>query len=395
MKKIFYLLSSLMLVFTACDPMEDVYEELDKAKLPYTKKGMTYKLSDTDYKTTTKYFASEEAAAAAIPTLLNTKFPALENGSSAIVTYNLLTDGYNFKGNTVSHDTTHVLTTDDYKLGGARYSNFDSWSQIKTFLNAKFPVSALKENQPAEGRLATLTFTWYNSNTNPTSNTVTDSYYYVGGEWYDTYYVSDANYASVDRNRSNAFTPGDVELLPAYFNSFLKGEFLTAKSRDVVYVKYAIRHSSSSTTQHVMAMMFDGTNWNKVEKSDIVVTESTLQFAKINGIWVPDLTKMYTLVSPDDYLWISQQPELGTEAQRGNLGDPRYLNFYQSWSGSATYWSNENIQVALAALLKMRFPNEVIGQKFEVTYNYYLSGNKVGSMLFEMTEEGNYKYIVE
>lgn len=394
MKKIFYLLSSLMLVFTACDPMEDVYEELDKAKAPYTKKGLSYKMTDTDYKTTTKYFATEEAAAAAIPTLLNTKFPALENGSSAIVTYNLLTDGYDFLGNTVSSYTTYELTTsEDYKLGGTNYSNFDRWSQVETFLNAKYPVSAIPEGQTAEGRLVTLTYTWYNSNTSPTSSTVTDSYYYVGGEWHDTYYVSDANYASVDRNRSYAFTPGDVELLPAYFNNFLKGEFFAAQPREVVYVKYAIRQSSSSTTQHVMAMMFDGTNWNKVAKSDVVITVSTLQFAKINGSWVPDLTKSYKLVSPDDYVWISQQPSLGTTAQLANLGD--YKNFYQSWSGSANYWSNDNIKVALAALLKQKFSNEVPGQKFEVTYDYYLSGNKVGTMLFQLNDSGEYVYIGE
>ena len=48
MKKIFYSFAILSLLFTACNPMEDIYENLDAQETTISGEA-TYTLTDTDY----------------------------------------------------------------------------------------------------------------------------------------------------------------------------------------------------------------------------------------------------------------------------------------------------------------------------------------------------------
>lgn len=374
MKKLIYIAASFMAILTtSCDPMEDVYDELDAMSPDNYKTDMTLTLSPADYEEVEdaanvpayvwedNYFASEQQAATVIPMILEAKYPQLGNGTTAAVTYQKLQFNYSDKG--ASARTSLVLTEkDDYALGGARYANFDSWEQVSTFLKAKFPADSVAK---PEGRLVTLTYDWYNSSIpNPRTNTRTRDYYFVNGQWEQTYKVTENDYAAFERNRYNNFTAADEKQLPAIFNKLLK-ENVLAEAGNVHYVSYAY-YNGSKTQQEVMPLVYDGNNWSQVMAN--ITNQATLQFAKKNGIWVPDVTIKYSLVGAD-YAWIADPANgLGTESARTNLSN--YGNF-------STYsWTQEQIVAAIAALIKHKYPNMDEGQKFIVSYDTYPGGVK-------------------
>ncbi|WP_207435333.1 hypothetical protein [Sabulibacter ruber] len=395
MKKIVYLFFSVMtMLVSACDPMEDVYEELDalpRDRSEYQNIDIT--LSQTNYKDikgndvpsyvgNNYYFASEEEAAKFIPLYLNTAYPQLLEGDIINVTYNALK--FAFKGNTVAERDAYTLTDADYALGGTTFKNFDRWSQIETFLNTRYAT-------PLQGRLVTLTFTWFSNNQSPTSQTRTDSYYYTNGRWEDAYLVTTEDYLKVERNRNNAFAPADEALLPGFFDNFLKNKIFGAKAGDVQYVSYAVRMSSSSTLQQVMGMMYDGSNWTRIPNNYFSTEPRTLTFLRKNGVWAPDLTVRYTLVAAD-YEMIAGFSNVGTQANRDNL--KQFKNFYQVGNGTDTrYWTEAQIFAGLAEFLKAKYPNAEVGQKYQLTYIVYRGSNTTVQTTLEKKESGNYEVI--
>src|SRR6056297_595418 len=113
MKKIVYLLTLLMVVFSACEPNEELYEQLDETKDPYNG-SVEYTLTANDYETITslalanatneddstwaEYVTEFEAfndkypGSEYIPHLLPDLFPAYNKNSSANVTFNYIAD---------------------------------------------------------------------------------------------------------------------------------------------------------------------------------------------------------------------------------------------------------------------------------------------------------------
>ncbi|HSH53235.1 MAG TPA: choice-of-anchor J domain-containing protein [Bacteroidales bacterium] len=113
MKKIVYILTLLMVVFSACDPNEEIYEQLDELKEPY-KGSVEYTLTANDYEILTSFAlanaANEEDSTWAeyvtefeafndkypgseyIPYLLPDLFPAYNQESAANVTFNYIAD---------------------------------------------------------------------------------------------------------------------------------------------------------------------------------------------------------------------------------------------------------------------------------------------------------------
>lgn len=79
----------------ACDPMKDVYEELDKnptaisADLDITLESDDYELSGIESAATYGSFSNIDDAKEGIPNILTSKYPQLGKGSSAIVGYKL------------------------------------------------------------------------------------------------------------------------------------------------------------------------------------------------------------------------------------------------------------------------------------------------------------------
>ncbi|WP_299819434.1 hypothetical protein [uncultured Pontibacter sp.] len=371
MKKYIYIICSLALTFTACDPMEDVYDELD-ALDKVSDHTMAITLGADDYKIATKnaYFLSEEDAAAKIPAILDSKYPHLDNGTVATVTYNTATTV--FTNTYVSSVEEYEVTDEEYTALGFKYGNFDSADDMVTFLKHKYPEAKDKQ-------LVKLTYAWYNGSTDPSTQDVTNHFFLVNGEWVQTYLVTNANYESVNHTKYT-FSSSDGDNLALYLDKFLKESVLGAKAGDVQYVSYAYYSSSSKTTsQRVTAMGYNGSNWYELDES--VTTEAALNFSKQDGVWVPDLSIRYTLVGAD-YLWISEQP-VGDAAALASLG--RYSNF------DTSLWPRADLIKALGALLKNKYPNAEAGQKFKVTYIVYAGGTSSAEITLILDEAGEFE----
>lgn len=351
-------MSSLMLVFTACDPMEDVYDELDKASKDETVVNTELVKADYDvYKENTdfphvaakQYFLSEDEAAELVPAMLNKRYPHLENGATVTVAYN--TPIFPGIGNSVSSWEKYTVTAEDYTANGESYPNFNSSGDVYKFLGAKYPDAA-------ENQLVVLTYDYYAGS----KSTITDSFYYMNGRWENIYHVTSDDYLSV-KNTYASFSGSDSDNMVAYFDLFLKKDVIVAKEGDFEYVSYYFYDSSDkSRTQRVMAMYFNGSNWVPA----VGATEkATLKFQKKQGEWVPDLSVLYTLIA-DDYTDVANSLDVGTQAARDNL--KRFGNFN-------TYsWSTEDLYKAMNFILKKRFPNAEVDQKFKVTFDSYPAG---------------------
>lgn len=116
MKKIVYLFIVLGLVFTACDPMEDIYDDLD-AKENIIVGDAAFTLTDDDYELfgLDGGFTSVDQAKEILPGYLTGVYPVWGKGSSALIGYNL-EDGLSDLGGVDAFSNAEV-----YKLANVDY----------------------------------------------------------------------------------------------------------------------------------------------------------------------------------------------------------------------------------------------------------------------------------
>jgi len=364
MKKIYYLLALVVLAFTSCQKQPILPVGVNAPGSAYTKQ-LTITLASSDYKslpnkvypTTTLNFATIADAKLYIPTILNTKYPQLDDGSTASVSFALAAPAITLADST-NANTAYTLTNADYLLLPKNTFTDFSTAQILSWLPYKYP-------NPVNNQLAVLTYTYFESGA--TSNAgipATDAFLYTNGAWQKIYRVSNAQYASVGRGVNNWFIATDVPSLVSYINTFLKADVVvmaTAKTGDVKYVNYRYL----TTNQKVIALTFDGSNWVNT------ATVATLAFGKSGGTWAPDNTVFYTMVQAD--FTIISTSTAGTAAARANIAS--FADFNTSASTDATYWSDADIQAGIAFLLKTKYgTTAVANQKFTITYAVYNFG---------------------
>jgi hypothetical protein len=188
MKKILLLLTVFTMVFTSCNPLEDVNAEIDAITNAETMNDglvddLVITLTEADYTSiglNTFYFSTEEEAKVELPTFLTETYPRLgvdfdANGviiiaSSAVVTYNL------FNPISAIAKKDYELVSEDYTAIGLTALN--SNSDVNTFFSAKFP-------DEIKGTVYNLTY-----NTNPIITDYTlvdDDYDLVGNGRFDNF----------------------------------------------------------------------------------------------------------------------------------------------------------------------------------------------------------------
>ncbi len=115
----------------ACEPMSDVYDELDKGKTAGVVTDIAVTLSEDDYELalpiaesgndssslSSFYNLTDEQARKFIPYILGEKFPQLGIGSSVLVTYDLY-QGNSSAVNTYSRASVYLLDKEDYSNVG-------------------------------------------------------------------------------------------------------------------------------------------------------------------------------------------------------------------------------------------------------------------------------------
>jgi len=132
MKKLLYMASFLALIFTACDPMEDVYDEIDEANADeladakfFSDKTLIadgYRLTDADFELSSdenvakyKNFSKYQAAADFLPEILTNKMLYGEAGNE----YKVWFDFYRGKSEAFSnYSNKHEVSEDEYSAVG-------------------------------------------------------------------------------------------------------------------------------------------------------------------------------------------------------------------------------------------------------------------------------------
>jgi len=365
MKKILFnisMLAAIALVFSACHPMNKTYEAIGPVPTPSGSPqtfAVTLATSDyaylpsTNYAKTTLSFKTKDDAATSIPTILAAKYPNYADKSSANVTYNFSPVTIKL-ADSVFADVAYTLTDADYLLlPNNKFTDFSA-SQILKWLPYKYPDAS-------PNQLAVLTFNYYESGV---QSMQTQSFLFLNSAWVKIYMISQAQYQSIGKGGTfNDFSSSDAPNLPNYFNTFLKADpAVTALARagDVQYISYKY-FGSGVTSQRVLPLTFNGTNWVTTS------TTATLTFAVTSGTWIADNTVNYTLASAD-YNYIATQTTVGTADSRSDLG--KFGDFTITGSGTSV-WSDADVQAAIIAFLKHAYPGAVANQKFIITYKAY------------------------
>ena len=161
MKKIFYSFAILTLVFTSCNPMEDIYEQVD-AQETVISGDATITLSEENYLTDllldNSYFDTNDDAKSKLPGFLTNNYPAWGLNSSVLVNYELK----NGTDLTIVEDYTNASI---YSLGNSDYpgSVDNAVGFYETENPSSFIPDILSENvtNPEEGQVTLVKYKQY------------------------------------------------------------------------------------------------------------------------------------------------------------------------------------------------------------------------------------------
>jgi hypothetical protein len=371
-KNILYLLAFITVIVAACNPLKD---EINNIKpVPFTKTlNLTLDATDyallpsSNYAAKAGYFATVADANASIAVILNAKYPQLDNGSLAYITYNSLPAQIKLADSVASY-TAYTVTDADYlAINKNSNKNFTTAKAIE-FLGSKFPM-------PAEKQLQSLTYVYFESGSTTSAGIpAADSFLYLNGAWTKIYQVTAAQYTSVGKGSYFNFATADEVNFNSFFNSFLKGDAVvssTAKTGDTKYVSYLFYNSSSRiNSRRVNTLQFDGLNW--VYKA---IPSGPLTFIKQDGKWIPDPTIYYTMTATDytNLNLAGVTYTFGTAANRGNVAQYKSFNISAT---NGTQWTNAEIVEALKYTLNAKYPNAAANPQLPYVITYYAYSGK-------------------
>jgi hypothetical protein len=158
MKKLIYLIVGLGLFFTACNPMDEIYTEIDAQANPVVGDA-TYTLTGDDYTElglTDDGFSSFDEAKTLLPAFLTDKYPTWGKGSSVLINLKVPADGVS----DYTTATTYQLANTDYPgyadNGFAFYPSDNIGDLLPTILDANV-------NSPVEGQKILVKYKKYTS----------------------------------------------------------------------------------------------------------------------------------------------------------------------------------------------------------------------------------------
>ncbi len=343
MKKIFYSFAILSLLLTACNPMEDIYEEIDAIESVISGEA-TITLTDEDYEDLDlNYgnFSSVDDAKSKLPGFLSDKYPAWGKESLAAVTFKLYSPKYDEKSLEI-----YTVSSQDYTDNGHNYGNFSSPSHITDFLDIKYP-------SPANRLLVSLTYKYYSGSV----STLNNGFLYVNGAWEVAQGFTQDEYNAMGESYPN-FSSEDEALtkIPVFLLDKFKFEAKTAGTIEAIMYKLYV--GGGVTNSYIANFIFDGSSWSKYDN----IKNETIKFGHDGTNWVPDNTIKYTLTGADYAL----------------VGNDRYGNF-DVRSGKAE--EDESVRIEkINTILLNNFPNDAEGQKYIVSFNIYNGANGVWSL---------------
>lgn len=325
MKKIVYLLAILGLLFNSCNPMDDVYQEIDANNIEDDYVGdFKFALTEEDYTSmglSNSYFASSDEAKTLLADYLTKKYPGygvaydvvgnVENQSTALITYSL--------GNPFVYEN-YTVTAEDYAaIEKEALVNNDDFNAL---LDYKFPSSK-------KGTVVNLTY--------KTEPTILD------------YTLTNDDYALVGNGRFNNFdiregrSEEDIEVRRAKIGTILKNNFPQAQLGTKYKVTYKAYNGSETVTLEMLLELLENDIAN--------VTNYTL--------------------TDEDYVLV---------------GNGRYLNFdIRPGRDEETI---EARRAKIETILLNNFPDTAENQIYNVTYKIYDGSAGTREMLVKFNGTG-------
>lgn len=160
MKKVIYLLVVAAAIFTGCNPLEDINEEIDALPEEPNVGAFEYTLTEDDYDAFDLGFGSfdsEDQAKDSIPNLLAELYPFYGQGSSVLVNYNLYIGNAEGVSDLTGADI-YNFTNSDYATTGS--DAFGFYPDVNA--SAEIPsVLAAQISSPTEGQIVLAKYKQY------------------------------------------------------------------------------------------------------------------------------------------------------------------------------------------------------------------------------------------
>ena len=342
MKKIFYSFAILSLLFTSCNPMEEIYSEIDATETVISGEA-TYTLTDADYDALgLNYgnFSSSDDAKADLPGFLTDKYPAWGAESLAAVTFKLYAPKVTERSLEV-----YTVSSDDYADNGHTYGNFSRDYHITDFLDIKYPNAANR-------LLVSLTYKYYSGSV----STLNNGFLFVNGAWEMAAGITDDEYTAMGEGYSN-FSSEDEAIAKVSVFLVDKFKYSGKMAGDIEAIMYKL-YTGGSVKSFIANFIYDGASWSEYNN----VIDETIKFGHDGTTWVPDNTIKYTLTGADYTL----------------VGNGNYGNF-DVRAGKDEEQESVRLDKVNTILLN-NFPSDAEGQKYIVSYNIYNGAAGVWSL---------------
>ncbi len=301
MKNLSIITIFFILLLTACNPMDDIYDGMGDtitlvSDVEYTFTKDDYALVDENL---TTYLTPDFPDTIVIPAFLDGKYPALDDGSAAYVTFNYYTGDAVYYQDSVENmgaNDAYVLTTADYDAMGTnsgepgKYDNFayniDPDEFLPDFLNGKYP-------DESDGFSVIVSYKYYS---NYVTSTVM-SKYTLTSEVDESYTLTTEDYDSMGEESGE---PGDYDNFAYYINpdnylpDFLAGKYASSTLTDgyIVAVSYKY-YSNYVTTTETDYYKYSGSSWSKLDSNVKKWTSSS-------SVTLPD-DVTFRVLADDDY----------------------------------------------------------------------------------------------
>jgi hypothetical protein len=346
MKKIFLLFTVLSMVFTSCDPLEDIHEEIDAATV--TVGNDTHTLSSDDYESLgleSSYFVDIDAAKSLIPGFLLDNYSYLGKESSIIVNYELKsgTDISKVEGTKVDA----YISAESYNLDNSDYpsaaENATGFYETET---ATEYLPAILEANFSGSEEGDVVLTKYNQYIGETVNGITEFYtvdFSVAGSLLDytavnvsgdqvwegtTYGAKMTGYSGGSQNPNEDWLISpDIDL-----NNFPNATFETTQifnygdpSSYSILISTDYTDDISAATWDVIELTSvpDGTSW-------AAVTSEAYSLSAYNG---ETINIAFKYISTDSDAGTYEIVDVSLKAP-GVEGETKYEEVYYTFSGS-------------------------------------------------------------
>lgn len=401
--------SFLALFFTACDPMEDVNEEVDKANADeladqkfFSDKTLIedgYQLTDADYALSSedgvknyKNFSKYAPVADFLPEILTNKKLYGEAGIEYMVMYNFYRGSLSYLGDYLDYleelaeIDSYTLSTADYDSMGTgddepgKYNNFSGSTPpedyLPNFLLAKYPDAT-------DGDELAVTYKYYDGGVSD----ITEFWAFDGSVWAESdkaapevpsdvtvYELESADYDAMGApGKYNNFSSSDAP--ENYLPNFLGEKFPYALDGAKIAPIYKYYAGGGVTETRMKEYAFTNGEW--MEYQSTIDATSLVAFKDKVWVFVPPIK----LIKSEK---AATKTHVLSDADYALVGNGNYKNFdIRDGKGEA----DEAVIIAkLTKILKANY-ELVVGDVFDVTYDYYDGSNGSATMTLEAVED--------